>query len=185
METACLRLTWEYNNTDFWYAPSEGSKTLVRLYQGVATGSTDHWTSLEVDFSSFWSQGDDLWFKKRIVGINLWGTDTPSWDEKNDGTRSGESPYFMGGSLGGYTRQRGYPFYRFHDKAAWNASAEYRLTPRWSPFDDYKWFKWWEVVPFVEAGRVAPYFNHEVFLKDLKFSGGIGLRMMVLNSSSD
>lgn len=182
VETAGIRLTWEYDNTDFWYAPSEGSKTLVRMYQGLATGSTDHWTSLELDFSSFWAQGEDEWFKKRVMGVNLWAVDTPSWDTRNDGTVSGDSPYYMGAALGGYTRQRGYPFYRFHDKAAWNVAVEYRLTPRWSFLDGYKWFKWWEIVPFAEAGRVAPYFNSDAFVKDLKYTGGVGFRTMILNS---
>lgn len=182
VETAGLRLTWEYDNTDFWYAPSEGSKTLVRLYQGVNTGSTDQWTGLELDFSAFWGLGESGYFKKRVIGFNAWLFDTPSWDDKDDGSRSGDSPYYMGATLGGYTHQRGYPFYRFHDKAAFNTTLEYRVTPKWSFLDGYQWFKWWEVVPFMEVGRVAPYLGADTLTRDLKTSAGVGFRAMILNS---
>lgn len=182
VETAGVRLTWEYDNTDFWYAPSEGSKTMVRLYQGVDTGSTDSWTALELDFSSFYGLGESDWFKKQVVGFNAWAVDTLSWDERGDGSVTGESPYYMGAALGGYMHQRGYPFYRFHDKAGYNLALEYRVTPRWSPLDRYRWFKWWEVVPFAELGRVAPYFNFENVTHDLKYSVGAGVRIMILNS---
>ena len=37
---------------------------------------------------------------------------------------------------------------------------------------------WWQIVPFIEAGRVAPDYDSDLFIKDLKWSAGIGLRMM-------
>lgn len=182
VETAGVRLTWEYDNTDFWYAPSEGSKTIVRLTQGLNTGVTDNWTALEVDFSSFWALGETDAFKKQVFAFNFWTLDTPSWDYREDGSVSGDSPYYMAGFLGGYSRQRGFPFYRFHDKAAINYALEYRMMPKWSPLNSYRWFKWWEVVPFLEVGRVAQYWNPVTMHGDMKVSGGVGLRAMVLNA---
>ncbi len=181
-ESIGARLTWEYDNTDFWYAPSEGSKTLVRWWQGLDNARGDNWTSLELDYSKFWSQSETDWFKKRVIGFNFWTVDTPSWDYKSDGTVTGESPYYMGANLGGYMRQRGFPFYRFHDKSAINYALEYRLTPKWNPLKKYQWFKWWEVVPFIEAGRVAHYWSPTELHTNMKVSGGVGLRLMILNS---
>jgi len=182
IETAGARLTWEYDNTDFWYDPSEGSKTIFRWWQGMNTGSTDSWTSLEFDFSKFWSLGESGMFKKQVIAFNFWTIDTPSWDYKSDGTVKGDSPYYMGATLGGYIRQRGFPFYRFHDKAAINYALEYRVTPKWNPLKSYTWFRWWEVVPFIEVGRVARYWNPADLHTKMKVSGGAGLRMMILNS---
>lgn len=182
VETAGMQLAWEYDNTDFSYDPSVGSKTIARIWQGLNTGSTDAWTAVEFDFSKFWALDESDWFKKKVVGFNFWTVDTPSWRNHSDGSVSGDSPYYMGASLGGYARQRGFPFYRFHDKSAINYSLEYRAMPRWSPLDSFPWFKWWEVVPFVEAGRVANYWSPVKMHSRMKFTGGVGVRAMVLNS---
>lgn len=182
VEDMGVRLTWEYDNSDFAYDPSEGSKTIVRLYQGANTGTSDAWTGVEIDFSKYWSIGENALFKKQVAAFNFWSMDTPSWQYDDNGKVSGDSPYFMGAYLGGYARQRGYDFYRFHDKSAINYQLEYRVMPKWSPLSSFKWFKWWEVVPFVEAGRVAPYWNPFDLHKDMKLSAGVGIRMMILNS---
>lgn len=182
VETTGVRFTWEYDNTDFGYAPTEGSKTMLRLYEGIGSGSTNDWTAIEMDFSSFWSLPESEYTKKQVIGFNFWVVDTPSWDDKENGTSSGESPYYMGATLGGYSHQRGYPFYRFHDKSAYNILLEYRVTPEWSPLDQFQWFKWWEIVPFAEVGRVAPYLGPDTVFKDVKWSTGVGFRTMILNS---
>jgi len=134
VETAGVRLTFEYDNSDFVLDPNQGSRTILHLYQGVDAGKSDAWTGIELDFSSYWSLGETPWFAKQVAAINMWAFDTPSWDEHDDGSVSGDSPYYMGGFLGGHARQRGYPFYRFHDKAAVNYAFEYRVMPRWVRF---------------------------------------------------
>jgi len=182
VENVGVRFTWEYDNSDFSYDPSEGSKTMLRLYQGVDVGESNDWTAVEVDFSKYWSFGESSLFKKQVAAFNFWTVDTPSWDYKDNGDISGASPYFMGASLGGYNLQRGYSFYRFHDKAAINYQLEYRVIPKWNPLESYQWFKWWELVPFAEAGRVARYWSPSELHKDMKVSGGLGLRVMVLNT---
>nr|WP_287412937.1 BamA/TamA family outer membrane protein [Pseudodesulfovibrio sp.] len=182
VETGGVRFTLEYDNTDFTYDPSEGSKTMLRLYQGVDTGKSDAWTGVEFDFSKYWELGESSWFSKQVLAFNFWTVDTPSWNERDNGSVTGASPYFMGAALGGYTRQRGYPFYRFHDKAAINYAVEYRVMPKWNPLGTFNWFKWWEVVPFAEVGRVAPYWSPLELHGDMKVSAGVGLRVMILNS---
>ena len=37
---------------------------------------------------------------------------------------------------------------------------------------------WWQVVPFVEACRVAPDYDSDLLFKDLKRDAGIGIRLM-------
>ena len=78
---------------------------------------------------------------------------------------------------------RAYPTGRFHDKAAVYYAAELRLIPQTQPLRDlpllnYFEIDWWQLVPFVEAGRVNDEYNGDLFFKDLKVDAGIGLRFM-------
>jgi outer membrane translocation and assembly module TamA len=50
------------------------------------------------------------------------------------------------------------------------------------PVVKYFEIDWWQLVPFVELGRVAPEYDADLFLKDLKWSAGIGLRMMAFRT---
>jgi hypothetical protein len=77
---------------------------------------------------------------------------------------------------------RGYPFARFSDKAAISHAAEYRMIPRWNPFTKWQWVQehvgvdWVQIVPFAEAGRVAPTWNLGTLHSSMKWDAGIGLR---------
>jgi hypothetical protein len=73
------------------------------------------------------------------------------------------------------------------DKSAVYYAAEMRLIPRYQPLRNlpiinYFDIDWWQVVPFVEAGRVGPDYNSELFFDDLKFSAGIGFRFMAFRN---
>jgi outer membrane translocation and assembly module TamA len=61
------------------------------------------------------------------------------------------------------------------------------LIPQTQPLRDlpllnYFEIDWWQVVPFVELGRVGPKYDSELFFKDLKWSAGIGLRLMAFRT---
>ncbi len=77
---------------------------------------------------------------------------------------------------------RGYENNRFSDKAVFYATAEYRAILNWNPFRDNDYIPvavdWFQVVPFVEVGRVNDHYNFDL-LTDLKFDAGISLRAMV------
>jgi hypothetical protein len=78
---------------------------------------------------------------------------------------------------------RAFPSGRFRDKAASYYAAELRLIPQMQPLRDlpilrYFEIDWWQVVPFVEAGRVGPEYNSDLFFKDLKWDAGLGIRLM-------
>ena len=85
---------------------------------------------------------------------------------------------------GGVERLRGYPRGRFNDKAAIYYAAELRLIPNWDPFRNWPviryWpWRWWQVVGFAEAGRVAPSWSFGDLHDDLKWSAGVGIRAMI------
>lgn len=77
---------------------------------------------------------------------------------------------------------RAFPAQRFSDRAAIYYSAEYRMTLKWNPFDDWPevnrllGVEWLQLVPFVEAGRVAPEYDLANLHSSMKWDAGIGLR---------
>lgn len=78
---------------------------------------------------------------------------------------------------------RAYLWARLHDESAVYCAAELRLTPETNPPRDlpvlnYFEIDWWQWVGFVEAGRVAPSYDGDLFTDDLKVDGGLGLRLM-------
>lgn len=122
-----------------------------------------------------------------MLALNLWSGYSPSWELEtlNDGARivRGGAPYNEGATLGGFTRMRGYDLNRFHDKAALYASAEYRYTLKYNPLADVNWLRflrldWFQLVGFVEAGRVAPEYKLSTLTDEMKFDYGVSLRAM-------
>jgi len=79
---------------------------------------------------------------------------------------------------------RGYPSSRFNDKAGIYYAAEYRMTPKWNPLAEISWLQkylgiaWWQWVPFVEVGRVAPSWSVDELHSDMKWDVGFGVRAM-------
>ena len=52
-----------------------------------------------------------------------------------------------------------------------------------NPLDGISWLRfleidWWQFVPFVEVGRVAPKWEISTLHKDMKWAAGLGLRFM-------
>jgi len=92
-------------------------------------------------------------------------------------------PPGFGAYLGGFDRLRAYPEARFNDKSAVYYSAELRVIPRINGLNELpllKHFKieWWQLVAFVEAGRVAPSYNSDLFTRELKTDVGLSFRVM-------
>jgi outer membrane protein assembly factor BamA len=77
-----------------------------------------------------------------------------------------EVPFYLQHTLGGTETLRGFPGYRFRDRAVAHVSAEYR----WEVHPMV------EVAPFFDAGLVAPGFS-KLRMNELEVSQGIGLRV--------
>ena len=184
-----VTLGLEYDNRDFATNPSRGSLTKLNVTRDFgAFDSLNSWTSLDISFSKYWDLGDSDKFAQRVFAATVWSAYAPTWDTElvsPDFVRvSNRPPGNRGAALGGVERLRGYPRGRFNDKAAIYYAAELRLIPNWDPFRDWplirNWpWRWWQVVGFVEAGRVAPSWNLGDLHDDLKWSAGIGIRAMI------
>jgi len=75
------------------------------------------------------------------------------------------TPFYLLSSLGGSHTLRGYPAYRFADRALLHATVEFR----------WRVHRWIEVVPFVDAGTVAPSWSR-MSTASLLVTPGVGLR---------
>ncbi len=187
-KTNGLEFWLEHDNTDFQRNPTMGSRQLLKVTSDFGwAGSTDSWTNLEADFSKYFNLGKSDWFRQKSIALNFWTSNTANWEVEADGNVAHQPPPSYGSSLGGYDRMRAYPSGRFVDKSAVYYSAELRLIPQTQPLRDFPFLNyfeidWWQIVPFIEAGRVGDEYNSDLFIKDLKFDAGIGLRFMTFRS---
>ncbi|MCG6871737.1 MAG: outer membrane protein assembly factor [Gammaproteobacteria bacterium] len=190
-KTNGVRLDLEYDNRDFDRNPSRGSHTRVSATSDFGWfDSSDSWTFLDGEFSGFYSLGESDGFRQRVLAVNAWTGYSPSWEESQ--TPAGavirnRPPPFEGATLGGLERMRAYTRHRFNDRAVLYYAAELRLIPRnnfWRdlPLLNRLDIKWWQLVGFIEAGRVGPDWNLKDLHSDLKVDAGVGLRWMVRNS---
>lgn len=178
-----------YDNTDFATNPSYGSRQYLAYSQSMP-GSDDiyDWDLWQFNGSKFISLGASEFAHQRILAFNFWAAYSPSWQVNHtlDGTKfiSDAAPYNEGATLGGFKRLRGYDFYRFHDKAAIYGAFEYRYTLKYNPIADINWLKflkldWFQLVGFVEAGRVSPHLTFDALWQDYHYDYGVSLRAMM------
>jgi outer membrane protein assembly factor BamA len=183
-----VELAVSYDNTDFPTNPSYGSSQYFSVTRDFGwLGSDDSWTFIEFEASKYFSLGKSKWAKQRIIALNFWTGDSPTWDENL--TPSGlievshRPPFYEGATLGGFYRMRGYPIDRFNDRSVIYTAAEYRYTLKWNPLGNISWLRflqsdWLQLVGFVEGGRVANEYSFSELFSSWKVDGGMGLRFM-------
>ena len=190
VRTSGIDFWLEYDNTNFPRNPSRGSRQLITVSRDFGWfDSSNTWTNLELDVSKYFDLGRSGWFRQRVLALNFWTSNTPTWkvDPQDPSMVSNRPRPLQGSSLGGYDRLRAYPTGRFHDKAAVYYAAELRLIPNMQPLRNlpllnYFEIDWWQLVPFAEVGRVGPKYESDLFFKDLKWSAGVGLRVMAFRT---
>lgn len=190
-KTNGIKLEFEYDNRDFPDNPTYGSYQEFRLLRDFGAGdSSDSWTVVDFQASKYFSLGETDKMRQRVIALNIWTADTPTWEQIKVGTNITDRhrpPPFMGATLGGVKRMRAYPGERFNDKAAIYYSAEYRLMPRANPLGEISLLRifdidWWQFVAFAELGRVAPSWNINTLHQDMQQSIGLGVRAMALRT---
>ena len=176
-----------YNNTDFATNPSYGSLQYLAYSRSFNKGNTGEWDFLEFEASKFFNLGASRFSRQRVLALNFWTGSSLSWnetiDENGDVVTENKPPYLDGARLGGWYRMKGFPNNRFNDRSVIYGAAEYRYTLDWNPVAGVNWLRWlhldwFQLVPFVEAGRVAPDYDLGELFSDLKLNGGIGVRAL-------
>jgi len=182
LKTNGLEFNISWDNRDFRPNPTVGHSITGKTAHDFGWfDSNDSWDSFSLEIDKYFSfETSDKW-RQNTLAFDAWTAFSPSWDNDN-GTITHRPPSYAGPHLGGLWRMRAYPSQRFSDRAAIYYSAEWRLTPEWNPFDnfptlqEYIGVEWIQFVPFVEVGRVAPKYDLNDLHKDMKFSGGFGIR---------
>jgi Omp85 superfamily domain len=182
LKTNGLEFNIKWDNRDFKANPTEGhSITTKSAFDFGLFDSTNSWNSLSVEVDQYASFGSSKYLRQNTLAFDFWTAYSPSWDD-NNGVISNRPPAYAGPNLGGLWRMRAYPSQRFSDQSAIYYSAEWRLTPKWNPFDNYPKLQeyigveWLQFVPFIEVGRVAPSYDLGELHSDMKVSGGFGIR---------
>lgn len=180
-----LDFTLYWDNRDFSDNPSQGNSLQMRVSRDFgAFNSSNPWTVYIAELDKYFPLGPSDTFRQRVLAFDIWTAYSPSWEVQPNGTVANRPPTYAGANLGGLWRMRGFPDQRFSDKAGIYYGAEYRMIPNWNPFNNWPWLqqyigvRWVQLVPFVEAGRVAPSWNFDELNSAMKWDAGIGFRAM-------
>jgi hypothetical protein len=178
---ADFSLFWD--NRDFDANPSKGFGFRGKVSRDFGwADSSDSYTNLEGELDLYLPLKMGNWLRQGVLALNHWTSYSPTWDKQSDGKVSNRPPAYVGATLGGLWRMRGFPTQRFNDRAATYYAAELRLIPEWNPFNNwprvqkYVGIKWLQFVPFVEIGRVAPEWSFSRLHSDMKWDAGLGVR---------
>jgi outer membrane protein assembly factor BamA len=163
-----------------------GDNTVVK--EDYITVSSSILPDVEFEASKYFDLGPTDYSRQRVLALNFWTGTSPSWDEITDSDGNtvvvNKPPFFEGARLGGLYRMRGYPNNRFNDRSVIYTTAEYRYTLKWNPIANISWLRWlkidwFQLVGFVEGGRVAGEYSLSELFSDWKVDGGIGIRAMM------
>ncbi len=151
--TSGLGLSLIYNTRDNRYNPSKG----MYIYAGMkvfdeSIFSNYNYNAFTLDVRKFYNP----WFK-HVFAI-----------QATTESAIGQTPFYSLAQLGGESRMRGYYKGALRDQVLIDAQVEYRM-PIWKIFG---------ITGFLSAGRVAADYQ-SLDLADLRYAGGIGLRIMV------
>ena len=181
-----LRLFLSHDNTDYNLNPSRGYHFDLQYSKDFGKGdSLQSWDFLELKYNKYYSLDTFSFTKQNVLALSLWTGYSFSWDTRNEiapGIAKNRAPLGEGARLGGFSRMRGYENSRFSDKAVVYGTAEYRAVLDYNPLKKNSVVPvavdWFQVVAFVEAGRVNDKYNFDL-LTDLKYDVGLSLRAMV------
>ncbi len=142
---------------------------------------------MELEWSKYIPFGATQKARQRVLALNAWTIDTPTWDSshfENGAEIFHHPPSYAGASLGGLRLMRGYPEGRYNSRSAIYYAVEYRYTPRFNPLRDSSFLKklrafvdWFQLVGFLEVGRVNDEYDLGELHRDMKLSGGAGVRV--------
>lgn len=184
-DTNGLRFFLTHDNTDFDLNPSRGYHMRLQYSKDFGQGdSLQSWDFMELKYNQYFNLDTFSFTQQNVLALSLWTGYSFSWDTENEvapGIDAHRPPIWEGGRLGGFNRMRGYANNRFTDKAAFYASAEYRAVLNYNPLKKNDLIPvaidWFQVVAFVEAGRVHENYNLDL-LSNMKYDVGLSLRAM-------
>jgi len=102
--TANVEIALAHDNTDFKANPSKGSYQKIAFARDwEALGSTAPWSVYTVELEKYFSLGVTENARQRVVALNLWAVDSPTWNESHTGSGGGtvfhRPPSYKGATL--------------------------------------------------------------------------------------
>jgi len=181
-----LRFFLKHDNTDFDLNPSRGYSFNLQFSKDFGEGdSLQSWDFLEFKYNHYINLDTFSFTQQNVLALSTWTGYSFSWDNDKEiapGINAHRPPMWEGARLGGFFKMRGYDNNRFSDKAAFYATAEYRAVLDYNPLKNNSLVPvavdWFQVVAFVEAGRVHDQYNFDL-LNDMKYDVGLSLRTLV------
>ncbi len=181
-----LRFFLAHDNTDFDLNPSRGYQFQVQYSKDYGEGkSLQSWDFLEFKYNHYFDLDPFSFTQQNVLALSLWTGYSFSWDNHKEiapGFNAHRPPLWEGARLGGIYHMRGYDQDRFSDKAVFYATAEYRAILNYNPLKNNSLIPvdvdWFQIVPFLEVGRVHDQYNFDL-LSEMKYDVGISLRAMV------
>ena len=176
-----------YNNTDFFVNPTYGSSQYIGFTKDFTGDDDETWDFLEFEASKYFDMGTSKYSRQQVLALNFWTGNSLSWTEttlpNGETIAQNKPPYNDGARLGGFYRMKGFQNNRFNDRAVIYTAAEYRYTLKWNPIADVNWLRWlkldwFQLVPFVEGGRVAGEYDLSELFSDWKWDAGLGIRAL-------
>jgi len=185
-DTNGLRFYFTHDNTDFDLNPSRGYHFEVQFSKDFGLGdSLQSWDFLEGKYNHYINLSTFSFSKQNVLALSMWSGYSFSWDNDNEiipGINAHRPPTWEGARLGGFFKMRGYDNNRYSDKATFYATAEYRAVLDYNPFKNNPILPvpvdWFQVVGFIEAGRVHDTYNFDL-LNEMKYDVGISLRALI------
>jgi len=188
-KTVGIDIGLRYDNTDFRGNPSKGSMQRVWFVRDWgALDSTAPYSVYGAEFAKYFSIGPSDRARQRTFAFDIWTVNCPTWETITTATGLPSAihrpPAYKGASLGGLSRLRSYEATRFNDQAGILYTLEYRYALNYNPLKNVTMggkldVAWFQIVPFLEVGRVAPAWNLDTLHKSMKVDAGVGIRAMV------
>ncbi len=185
-DTNGLRFFLTHDNTDFEINPSRGYSFELQYSKDFGWGdSLQSWDFLEFKYNQYIDLETFSFTKQNVLAFSIWTGYSFSWDKTKEiahDINAHRPPTWEGAKLGGFFKMRAYDNNRFSDKASFYGTVEYRTILDYNPLKENSLLPvavdWFQVVAFVEAGRVHDQYNLNL-LSDLKYDVGISLRALV------
>ena len=160
VKTNGLELSLFRDNRDFVPNPSKGSALRVDVTRDFGWfNSSDSWTVVQTEFDKYFSLGPSETFRQRVIAFDFWTAYSPTWEV--EGVRDGQEiisnrpPAYAGATLGGIWRMRAFPSQRFSDKASIYYALEYRMIPKWNPFNNWPWLQKYIGIEWLQFAPVS------------------------------
>ncbi len=165
--------------------PKEGSRIrLSAIFDFGVFSSNNKWQNIEMQLNRYITINKNK-ETPLILALNFWSSYCLSWNKKGNGHYQ-RPPYFYGANLGGRFRLRSYLEGRFHDRAAVLYSTELRKIIKFNPFKKWNFLQrhnidinYLQLTFFAEAGRVSEKIKRDMFISNLKWDIGVGLRFLM------